>query len=105
KEVVVHEDINDLDQTVRFIKNPDPENPERVDQLDNPQTPENLSKSDNDPSEIGKIDKASKNEKRTILTERMPKNGDDFSLLTLLFGSLLVVIGSSILLNKRKQHL
>lgn len=113
KEVVVHEDINDLDQTVRFIKQPDPENPgqpekpgkpENPGQPDSPQKPENPSKPDNGSSKLEKKDKAGKDGERTSLMSKLPKTGDNFSLLTLLFGSLLVAIGAIIFLNKRKQN-
>ncbi|MBC1936161.1 VaFE repeat-containing surface-anchored protein, partial [Listeria grandensis] len=119
KEVVVHEDINDLDQTVRFIKNPDPEtpgkpekpeqpenpgNPENPSQPENPQKPENPSKPDNGTSKIEEKDKAGKDGERASLMSKLPKTGDNFSLLTLLLGSLLVAIGSIIFLNKRKQN-
>ncbi|KGL42125.1 hypothetical protein EP56_10335 [Listeriaceae bacterium FSL A5-0209] len=117
KEVVGHEDINDLDQTVRFIEQPDPENtgqPERVDRLGDPQNPlkpENLSVAGNGISKIeeiekvDKVDKDNKGKENTILTEKMPKTGDTFSLLNLLFGSIIIVMGSSMFLRKRKQHL
>ncbi|MBC1458772.1 VaFE repeat-containing surface-anchored protein [Listeria newyorkensis] len=113
KEVVVHEDINDLDQTVRFIKQPDPENPgqpekpgkpENPGQPDSPQKPENPSKPDNGSSKLEKKDKAGKDGERTSLMSKLPKTGDNFSLLTLLFGSLLVAVGAIIFLNKRKQN-
>ncbi|WP_186008529.1 LPXTG cell wall anchor domain-containing protein, partial [Paenilisteria newyorkensis] len=109
--------INDLDQTVRFIKQPDPENPgqpERVDRLGDPQNPlkpENLSVAGNGISKIeeiekvDKVDKDNKGKENTILTEKMPKTGDTFSLLNLLFGSIIIVMGSSMFLRKRKQHL
>ncbi|PNP90659.1 hypothetical protein BMT55_11395 [Listeria newyorkensis] len=113
KEVVGHEDINDLDQTVRFIKQPDPENPgqpekpgkpENPGQPENPQKPENPSKPDNGTSKLEKTDKAGKDGERTSLMSKLPKTGDNFSLLTLLFGSLLVAIGAIVFLNKRKQN-
>nr|WP_277619703.1 VaFE repeat-containing surface-anchored protein [Listeria grandensis] len=119
KEVVVHEDINDLDQTVRFIKKPDPENPgqpenpeqpenpgnpENPSQPETPQKPENPSKPDNGTSKIEKKDKAGKDGERTSLMSKLPKTGDNFSLLTLLLGSLLVAIGAIVFLNKRKQN-
>ncbi|KGL37827.1 VaFE repeat-containing surface-anchored protein [Listeria newyorkensis] len=113
KEVVGHEDINDLDQTVRYIKQPDPENPgqpekpgkpENPGQPENPQKPENPSKPDNGTSKLEKTDKAGKDGERTSLMSKLPKTGDNFSLLTLLFGSLLVAIGAIVFLNKRKQN-
>ncbi|CAM4091053.1 VaFE repeat-containing surface-anchored protein [Listeria booriae] len=119
KEVVAHEDINDLDQTVRFIKKPDPETPgqpenpgnpgqpeqpeqpENPGQPETPQKPENPSKPDNGSS---KLEKTGKDKDRTTLMSKLPKTGDSLSLLTLLFGSLLVAIGAIIFLNKRKQN-
>ncbi|MBC1792673.1 VaFE repeat-containing surface-anchored protein [Listeria booriae] len=119
KEVVAHEDINDLDQTVRFIKKPDPENPgqpenpgnpgqpeqpENPGQPETPQKPENPSKPDNGSSKLEKKEETGKDKDRTTLMSKLPKTGDSLSLLTLLFGSLLVAIGAIVFLNKRKQN-
>ncbi|MBC2285924.1 VaFE repeat-containing surface-anchored protein, partial [Listeria booriae] len=119
KEVVAHEDINDLDQTVRFIKKPDPETPgqpenpgnpgqpeqpENPGQPETPQKPENPSKPDNGSSKLEKKEEAGKDKDRTTLMSKLPKTGDSLSLLTLLFGSLLVAIGAIVFLNKRKQN-
>ncbi|MBC1907642.1 VaFE repeat-containing surface-anchored protein [Listeria booriae] len=122
KEVVAHEDINDLDQTVRFIKKPDPETPgqpenpgnpgqpeqpeqpENPGQPETPQKPENPSKPDNGSSKLEKKEETGKDKDRTTLMSKLPKTGDSLSLLTLLFGSLLVAIGAIVFLNKRKQN-
>ncbi|MBC1210348.1 VaFE repeat-containing surface-anchored protein [Listeria booriae] len=113
KEVVAHEDINDLDQTVRFIKKPDPENPgnpgqpeqpENPGQPETPQKPENPSKPDNGSSKLEKKEETGKDKDRTTLMSKLPKTGDSLSLLTLLFGSLLVAIGAIVFLTKRKQN-
>ncbi|MBC2098091.1 VaFE repeat-containing surface-anchored protein [Listeria booriae] len=119
KEVVAHEDINDLDQTVRFIKKPEPETPgqpenpgnpgqpeqpENPGQPETPQKPENPSKPDNGSSKLEKKEETGKDKDRTTLMSKLPKTGDSLSLLTLLFGSLLVAIGAIVFLNKRKQN-
>ncbi|MBC1605991.1 LPXTG cell wall anchor domain-containing protein, partial [Listeria rocourtiae] len=99
KEVVAHEDINDLDQTVRFIEKLNVESldqPEKLAQYEQPFKQEDESK---------KLDikgKTSKSEANKVSISKMPKTGDESSLLTILFGSLLFIMGYS--LYKRKQH-
>ncbi|WP_430535870.1 VaFE repeat-containing surface-anchored protein [Listeria rocourtiae] len=102
KEVVAHEDINDLDQTVRFIEKLNLESldqPEKLAQYERPFKQEAKSiqleiKGKASESEVKKVNKA--------LISKMPKTGDESSILTILFGSLLFIIGYS--LYKRKQH-
>ncbi|MBC1604046.1 LPXTG cell wall anchor domain-containing protein, partial [Listeria rocourtiae] len=123
KEVVVHEDINDLDQTVRFINKPEvpvnpespanpekpgqpekPEQPKQPQQPENPQKAETPSKPDTGSNKLEENNKADQAEERLSIKSLLPKTGDNFSLLTILFGSLLVAIGSIVFLNKRKQN-
>ncbi len=113
KEVVVHEDINDLDQTVRFIKQPDPENPGQPEKPEQPQQPvapgqpqqpQNSSKSDTSSNKLEENNEADQAEERLSIKSLLPKTGDNFSLLTILFGSLLVAFGFIVFLRKRQQN-
>ncbi|MBC1371335.1 VaFE repeat-containing surface-anchored protein [Listeria booriae] len=102
KEVVAHEDINDLDQTVRFIKKPDPENPTTP---GNPTTPEKPTKPEqpNNDIKVEKGDSPAKSSKITSLMNKLPKTGDAASLASLIIGGLLVIFGSIMFFRKRQQ--